>query len=157
VPVEGGDVTIEVPSSPTRRHDRAPNRSSIPAWSPTSWRPARSRAPARAPQLAIGVGVAGVAVVGVGVWAGLSASGLEDDAHALCAAVVCTEAVAANDALDRARTRATLANLAYGVGGAAIAGAAILWFTGGRAAPERVAVTPVLAPGAAGVAAAVRF
>ena len=33
----------------------------------------------------------------------------------------------------------------------------VLWFTGGPAAPERVAVTPVLSPGAAGVAAAVRF
>ena len=159
VPVEGGDVTIEVPKLADAATTIAPRNPIVDPGLVTHV-VAPSQEPSGLPgrrKLAIGVGVAGVAVVGVGVWAGLSASGLEDDAHALCAAVVCTEAVAANDALDRARTRATLANLAYGVGGAAIAAAAILWFTGGRAAPERVAVTPVLAPGAAGVAAAVRF
>lgn len=159
VPLEGGAVTVEVPRLADAPATVAPRNPIVdpglvthveaPSQEPTGL-PARRK-------LAIGVGAAGLAVVGVGVWAGLSARGLEDDAHARCAQVVCADAVAANDALDRARTRATLANLAYGVGGAAIAAAAVLWFTGGRAAPEQVAVTPLFAPGLAGAHAAVRF
>ena len=159
VPIEGGDVKVEVPKLADAVTTVAPRNPIVdpglvthvvaPSQEPTGM-PGRRK-------LAIGVGVAGVAAVGLGVWAGLSAASLEDDAHARCPAVVCTDAVAANDALDRARTRATLANLSYGVGGAAIAAAAVLWFTGGRAAPEQVAVTPIAAPGTAGVSAAVRF
>ena len=96
--------------------------------------------------------------LGVGVWAGLSARSLEDDAHQRCATVVCVDAVAANDALARARTRASIANLGYGVGGVAVIAAAVLWFTGGRAGGGgAVAVAPVVAPGLAGARAAVRF
>jgi hypothetical protein len=52
----------------------------------------------------------------------------------------CPDAPAANHLLDRARSRALQANIAFGVAGAAALAASVLWFTG---APERrVAVAP---------------
>jgi tetratricopeptide (TPR) repeat protein len=110
-------------------------------------------------KLALGLGVVGLAAIGGGVVLGLQASSLEDDAFALCPdpAVPCSDAAEAQDLSDQAADRALFANIAYGVGGAAIVGAAVLWFTGGPAKPSRVAVAPRLAPGYSGVTVRVGF
>jgi len=112
-------------------------------------------------KLALGVaGVGVIAMVGGAVF-GTQATGFEDEAFALCPdpAMPCADAGRAQDALDNGQRRALLANVSYGVGVAAIAGAAVLWFIGGPA-PTReaaVAVTPRIGPSVAGIDLAVRF
>jgi hypothetical protein len=107
-------------------------------------------------KLALVAGGVGLGALGAGVVLGLQAKRLDDDAYALCTSpsVACVDAAAANDLNQRARSRAVVANVAYGVAGAAAVAAAILWLTG---APElRVAVTPRVGS-IAGLDLAVRF
>lgn len=93
-------------------------------------------------KLALGVAGAAVVAAGAGVLIGRSAQQLSDDAFALCRDpdVRCKDAGDAQDLLDRGHSRATIANIAYGVSGAVLAGAVVLWLTGATA-PERVQVS----------------
>jgi hypothetical protein len=110
-------------------------------------------------KVALGVGVVGVAGVVAGVVLGGQASDLEDQARTLCPGNPCARGAEANALLERGRSRAIGANLAYGVGGVAIVAAAVLWFTGGASAAESAAtaVVPRLSPTYAGLDVAVRF
>lgn len=110
------------------------------------------------PKRKIALGVAGVGVVSIGVAIalGIQAKGFQDDAYALCPdpSMPCARADEANALMDKGRTRATMTNVAYGIGGAALIGAAVLWFVGAPSSSEgRVSVTPR----ANGVDLAVRF
>ena len=59
--------------------------------------------------------------------------------------------------VDRAASRARLANISFGVAGAAVIGAAVLWFTGApRVREARIAITPS-AGTTTGLAVAVTF
>jgi hypothetical protein len=73
-------------------------------------------------------------------------------------ATPCPKAADAQADLDRGKSKALIANIGYGVGVAALVGAAALWFTG---APEvgnsRVTVTPALTQSATGVDVTIRF
>jgi PEGA domain len=96
-------------------------------------------------KIALAVGLVGAASFFGGVALGLSSSSLEDDAYGLCPRPqACPRADEANDLLARAEDRATYANIAYGVAGAAVAGAAVLWFTGAPEKEPKVSVTPRL-------------
>lgn len=111
-------------------------------------------------KLALGLGGVGLVAIGAGVGLGLSAKGLQDDAYALCPdpAQPCGDAAKAQDLTDRANSRALYANIAYGVGGAAIVGAAVLWFTGAPAkSADAVAITPRVGRGFSGVTVRVGF
>ncbi|MBK9032010.1 MAG: hypothetical protein IPL61_11895 [Myxococcales bacterium] len=110
-------------------------------------------------KIALGLAGVGVAAIGAGVGLGLSAKGLEDDAFALCPDpnMPCADAAEAQDLVDRGSQRALFANIAYGVGGAAIVGAAVLWFTGAPTKADRVAVAPRLGAGFTGVTVRVGF
>jgi tetratricopeptide (TPR) repeat protein len=115
-------------------------------------------------KVALGVGGAGVLALALGGVLGSQAAGLERDAFDLCPdrETPCTDATEAEALLDRARSRALFANVSYGVGAAAIAGAVILWFTGAPSAqpderPRRASLTPHLAPGHASLELAVVF
>jgi hypothetical protein len=109
-------------------------------------------------KLALGVAGLGALAAGAGIAAGLPIRGLEDEARALCPGNPCADADAANALGDRARRRALLANVSFGVAAAAVVGAAVLWLTGGPDdAGERTALSPVFAPGFAGLDLAVRF
>ena len=146
VPIESGAVTIEVPalvelppteptSDPTT--DRT-DRSDRPIGSVERPRGLSGRRKA-----AIGLGATGAVVTGVAIVLGLQARALEADAARICPDVMCLRAGEANAALDRASTRARLANVGYGVGGAAIATGAILWLLGGSSDRGRgVALVP---------------
>jgi precorrin-3B methylase len=103
----------------------------------------------------LALGLAGVAVVagGAGVYLALDARDLEDQAHRRCPEIMCADHVAANDLLERSRSRLRIANVAYGAAGLAVVGAAALWLTGGgRRDRATVAVVPSLAPDQAGAA-----
>ena len=72
---------------------------------------------------------AGVAVIGVGTYFAISASSNWSDAKALCASVPRDCSLEATRLGDDAATQADLATLFLGVGAAAIAGGAYLYFT----------------------------
>lgn len=162
VPAESGKVSVEVP----RFKELATLVTPPPPVVTTP--PPVVAPPAAAPGMFTGTRKVALGVAGVGVLAfvggavfGTQASGFEDDAFALCPdpAMPCANARQAQAALDDGQSRALLANISYGVGVAAIAGAAVLWFTGGPAATREaaVAVTPRLGPTVAGLDLAVRF
>jgi hypothetical protein len=110
---------------------------------------------------ALGVGGVGVLALAGGLVMGMQAKSLEDDAYLLCPnpATPCANAAQAQDKLDSGRSKALLANIGAGVGVAAVAGAAVLWFTGAPKASssERVGVHPTLSPAYSGVDVVVRF
>jgi tetratricopeptide (TPR) repeat protein len=110
---------------------------------------------------ALGVGGVGVLALAGGLVMGMQAKGLEDEALMLCPnpATPCANAAQAQDKHDSGRSKALLANIGIGVGVAAVAGAAVLWFTGApkAASSERVGVHPTLSPAYSGVDVVVRF
>jgi len=115
-------------------------------------------------KIALGVVGVGVLAAAGGIVFGLQAKGFESDAKELCPNNPCgVNADAANAAREKAETRALFTNISYGVAGAAVIAAAVLWITG---APEHqtevqlgedMAIAPVVSPSAAGVAVVGRF
>lgn len=102
---------------------------------------------------AIAFGVVGLSAIGGGIVLGISAGKAEDNARALCPdpAVTCAEASRANRYIDRGRSHAVFANIAYGVGGAAVVTGIVLWVTGAparstRASRSRRALATARAP-----------
>lgn len=94
-------------------------------------------------KLAIAIAAFGAAAAGTGVGLGLHARNLEHDVDAVCPQAACPDA----DAVQRnatARRYALAANIGFGVGGAAIASAVILWLTGAPPASKSLAVTPLV-------------
>jgi hypothetical protein len=88
-------------------------------------------------KVAVGVAGGGVAVVIVGAVLGFQAQTLRDDAEDVCPPDACSpdDAVQANKLNDRSHKRALFANVAFGVGGAAVIGGAVLWYLGAPVAP----------------------
>lgn len=105
------------------------------------------------------LGGVGLASVGAGVAFGVRANGMEDDAAALCPTDSCTQADEANTLLERGQRNALYANIAYGVGAAAVVGAAVLWLTGAPEAnsPESVVIAPHVSATFAGLDLSMRF
>ncbi len=163
VPAELGKISIEVP----RFKELA--KLSLPAPEPPSG-PSEMPpivAPEPAPagrwtgrrKIAVAVVAVGVGAAVGGVLLGRQAARLEDDAYARCPdpQAACPAAVEANALIERGRSRALYANIAYGVAGGAAITAAVLWLTG--APPRReaqVALTPRLGT-TAGLDLTVRF
>jgi hypothetical protein len=96
---------------------------------------------------AIIVGALGVVSVGVGTVFGLSASSKWSDAKSHCTAYPYGCDQQSLDARSSASSKASLATAAFIVGGAAIAGAVVLWVTADSSQEKGVAVA--IAPGAA--------
>jgi hypothetical protein len=92
------------------------------------------------------LGAAGLAVValGGGVFLGLSAQDLDDEAVGLCKQGACSpaQADAANEKRDQAQSRALSANVAFGVSAAAAIGAGVLWFIGGPSSDSGESAEP---------------
>jgi hypothetical protein len=109
------------------------------------------------------LGVAGVGVVALagGLVFGMQAKGLQSEAEDLCPDpnMPCARAAEAQDKNDSGHSKAMLANVALGVGGAAVIGAAVLWFTGApkATAEQSVGIAPHIAPGYTGVSVRLHF
>jgi hypothetical protein len=103
----------------------------------------------RQSQQLVGIGFAagGLVAVGVGALFGLRAASKDDEAKAGCAADRCFTRKAA-ELNDDARSAALIANLSYGVGVAAVATGAILYFSSDTSAGSEQAKhrPPRLAP-----------
>lgn len=93
---------------------------------------------------AIGVGVLGVAGVAVGSVFGLKSKSKHDDAESHCDGGNCfdTDGVALRE---DARSAGNVATVAFIVGGVGLAGAAVLWFTGGPSDEPKTGL--VIGPG----------
>ncbi len=97
---------------------------------------------------AAGLGLAGLAS---GAGFGLEATQLSHESNAICPAVMCGDAHAL-DLNQRARTDALVSNISWAVGGAAVAGAVVLWFVGAPATTsETVSIAPVVGHGQLGL------
>lgn len=148
-------VDLAPASSPSSTVDPAEPRADLvePMRTPTSrWTTSR--------KLSLGIGAGGLVAAGVGVALSFRALGLRDDAEALCPTRSCPDAAAANELVDRADANDRNALIAYGVGGAAVAGAVVLWIMGAPHDPgdERVvSVQPRLQSTFAGVDLSVRY
>ncbi len=110
-------------------------------------------------KVALGLAAGALIGAGGGVALGVQANGLEADARRLCpSGPSCGRGDEANALVASATTRATLANVSFGVAAAAALGATVLWFTG---APEhgasRLSVAPRLDRGSPGLDLLVRF
>ena len=123
-----------------------------PAVRTRSWATGRRKA-------AIAIGAAGLIAIGAGAWFGVRAQGFEDDAEELCPDVACSDPDEANRLLEPGQDNALYANVSFGVGLVAIAGAAVLWFTGAPDEPvaERLTIRPFVSPHSAGVGIGARF
>jgi hypothetical protein len=110
-------------------------------------------------KIGIGVAAGGVAIGAVAIGLGISASSLHNDAVASCPPSACSvknaqDATATNH---RAVSRARYANIGYGIAGAAVIAAGVLWFTGKPESPRgQVVVAPQLGE-ATGLAVMGRF
>lgn len=136
--------------------------------SPPKTAPTKSREAASAPEepddqpAAVGtftglrkvaIGLGGVGVIGVvaGVMFGLKTNDLAKQSDAICPTAACSDQHAV-DLNHDARTHAVMTNVAFGVGGAALVGATVLWFVGAPAhVGERVSVVPKLDGGSTGL------
>lgn len=96
---------------------------------------------------AIVVGAIGVVGLGVGTVFGLSASSKWSDAKSHCSAYPYGCDAEGLDARSSANSKATISTISFIVGGAALAGAAVLWFTAPSSKEKTVAVG--VGPGAA--------
>lgn len=154
VPDEGGKIAVEVPRlepvavapvAPPPVPARPAEITIVPA-------PPPSRFTARR-KLALGVASLGVASGVIGVVLGIGANGKKTDAFRACPEPdqPCADADRANALLDAGHHRALGANIAFGVAGAALLGAGVLWFTGAPHA-EHVAVAPAVGNGVASLA-----
>ena len=158
VPVELGKVSVDVPrfKEITKLVETTPPPpTTVTVTPPAEDRDSPSMFTGKR-KLALGVAGVGVLSIGAAIVLGVQANGFQDDAYALCPSpsMACTRADEANDLMEKGRGRALGANIAYGVGAAAVIGAAVLWFTGAPSERERrVSVTPR----ANGLDLAVRF
>ena len=95
--------------------------------------------------------VIGAGGIGLGIGMALRARSLSADSDKLCPNTACLDPRGL-DLNKRARSSATLANVGFVAGGVAIAGAAVLWWLGRpRHSDEKLAITPVIGNGEAGV------
>jgi hypothetical protein len=115
--------------------------------------------PARSHKLSYGLGIAGVALIGVGIGLGLHANSVENVVEGDCPNPTCgnTQSIELNRS---ARHYALFANIGFAAGGAAIAGAAVLWFIGpggSSSSRETASIIPIIDAGRVGVGYARSF
>jgi hypothetical protein len=94
-------------------------------------------------KIAVGLAAGAVAGIAVGIVFGRQSKAKQDDANALCPQPdSCAQADQANALIKDARSSAIRADIAFGIGGAAAIGAAVLWFTGAQSREATIAIVP---------------
>jgi len=97
------------------------------------------------------VGGVGVAALGVGTYFGLRAISNADKARDLCPAGDCTD-LAGETAADDAHTQATISNVSFVLGAAAVATGVVLYFTLPTKKSTQVGMVPMADPSTLGLA-----
>ena len=105
-------------------------------------------------KVSVGVGVAGLAAAGTGIYFGLRAKDLQEQSDKICPGKICDdpEGLRLND---RAQSAARNANIFYALGGVGVATSVVLWFVG--APSKETIVTPTVGRDHAGVSFAGKF
>jgi len=168
IPVDPGPHTIEATapgkqkwSSTVQLSDAQKLEVAVPALATASSQASAAQAvPAKPPPVeqtakpssgqrttAIVVGAVGVVGVGVGTAFGLMASSKWSDAKSHCSSYPYGCDSEGLDAQSSANSKATISTVAFIVGGAALTGAAVLWFTANSGKEKNVALG--VGPGAA--------
>jgi hypothetical protein len=104
--------------------------------------------------IAIGVGILGLVGVGVGSVFGLEAISTLSDADQHCSGNACDQQ--GLDLRSDSRSQATISTIGFVVGGVALAGAAVLWFTAPKSRAA-VGIAPATNAGVPGLSALGRF
>jgi hypothetical protein len=170
VPNEAGKISVEIPKFKELGKlvplppDRPPPDRVVPVTQPPDGEERDDGSPPSrwTTKRKAALGVSGVAAVGLvaGIVLGTQAKGKQDDAHAQCPdpGVPCAGADQAEVLLKAGQNRALGANIAFGVAGAAVIVAGVLWFTGApEQAPRRVAIVPAIATDTATITVLGRF
>ncbi|HWZ90997.1 MAG TPA: tetratricopeptide repeat protein [Polyangiaceae bacterium] len=145
---DAAKLAVEVPAlTPVASGAAPPTEGAKPVETPPLDQGAHSSSGSTQRTAAIVVGAVGVVGVGLGAVFGLGASSKWSDAKAKCTAYPYGCSQESLDAKSSAQSKASVATVAFIVGGAAIAGAAVLWFTAGPSQEKAVAVG--VGPGAA--------
>lgn len=123
-PSGGAQTNLPVPTTaePSKVDDARTDEDKAEPIHSTRWTAKR--------KIAVGLAVAGVAALGAGTIFAVQNRNYKDDAEKLCPSTPCANADMANTLSDRAGTRATLANVSFGVGAGFMAGAVVLWLVG---------------------------
>lgn len=104
---------------------------------------------------AVGLAVGGIAAVGVGTVFAMQNRKYKHDADKLCPSTPCANADEANALSDRAGTKATFANISFGVGAGLAVTAVVLWFVGAPSPTSdsaESALVPQITPTFSGIA-----
>jgi serine/threonine-protein kinase len=110
-------------------------------------------------QQVLGLVVGGVGLVGVGLgsYFGIRAISKNSDAETHCPKGSLCNDTEGVDLSNKARQDAAASNIAFVAGGVLVATGAVLYLTGGRGDADRVALVPLVAPGAAAATISGRF
>lgn len=161
VPNDSGKISVEVPRF---KEIRTLDKPVPPDSNPEQEKPVPVEPRPEGPgsgtftgqrKIAVGIAIVGVAAVGFGGWMGVQAKDYDGQAFDLCpdASMPCADADEATALSERAGSRALYANIGFGVGAAAVIGAAVLWLTGGPdESPTRTAIVPAVNAHSAGLA-----
>lgn len=124
----------------------------VVAPTPAPASPVRDESPAGETQRTIGLVVGGVGIIGVGfgTYFGLRAISKNADAKELCDGEVCNDRRGVT-LTDEARDAATLSNVTFGVGLAALVGGAVLYLTAPSARQNALHVAPRVGKNAGGL------
>ncbi|HEY4102517.1 MAG TPA: tetratricopeptide repeat protein [Polyangiaceae bacterium] len=145
---DAAKLAVEVPAlAPLAPGAPQPALAAAPVSPPASDQGTHSNAGSTQRTAAIVVGAIGVVAVGIGAVFGLGASSKWSSAKTECTDYPYGCSQAALDDKSSASSKASAATVAFIVGGAAIAGAAVLWFTAGPTQEKSVAIG--VGPGAA--------
>jgi len=163
VRAEGDSVTLDVPALETESGAPAPAPVEPPAPAPVVPAPApgpapRDDAPAGETQRTLGLVVGGVGLVGIGfgTYFGLRAISKNSDAKELCDGAVCRDPRGV-DLTDEAREAATISNITFGVGLAALVGGSVLYLTAPSGRSSGLHVSPKVGKGVGGLWLGGRF
>ena len=103
---------------------------------------------------AIGVGIAGAAAIGLGIYFGSRANDLQSQSDAICPTTVCNDAEGLR-LNDEAQDNALYANISLIGGGAAVVTATVMWLIGGP--EERTVIAPAVGNDHVGASLVGRF
>lgn len=127
--------------------------------SPAPLAPAAKASGGLTTQQTLGIVTGGVGIIGVGLgsYFGVRAISQNSDAEQHCPKEgFCSNQVGV-DLTNKARDNASASNIAFALGAGLVAVGAVLYLTGGRSDTERVALVPLLSPGAAAASISGRF
>jgi serine/threonine-protein kinase len=158
---EGDNLRIDVPPLARAEESSPPVEAAPvePAVLPvTPPPPARDTAPAGETERTLGMVVAGVGLVGVGFgsYFGLRAISMNTDAKELCDGAVCRDPRGV-ELTEDARDAATVSNVAFGVGLAALAGGVVLYLTAPSARGNALSLSPRVGRRAGGLSLGAHF